>query len=88
MVVYDLPLFSLDEATSGVLWPALGSSVQERQETSRGSLVEGYKNGQGDGTPVFWDLDICKCLKGRCQENVSGSFLWCAVTGREATYTN
>ena len=35
-----------DEDTSGLLCPVLGSSVQERYQTSRDSPVEGHKDDE------------------------------------------
>jgi len=37
------------ETTPAVLSPVLGSSVQERWGTSRGSTAQGYKDDEGPG---------------------------------------
>ena len=43
------PLLCPDDATSGVLCPVLGSSVQKTQGSPRRRLVEGHKDGKGLG---------------------------------------
>jgi len=48
------PLFCPGEAISGVLCPVLGSSVQERQETSRENSVKGCRNDEGPGAFPLW----------------------------------